>query len=426
VVGFVLAALALCLPVVVRPVAAQQATIFYVYDDLNRLIAVVDQQGNAATYTYDAVGNLLGIERFDTTGQGPVAISLFSPGSGKIGTVVQIFGKGFSVVPGQNSVAFNGTAATVTAAAPNRLVAAVPSGATTGPIAVTTPLGAATSSRTFRVLGVIVVTPATGSLGPNATRQFEASEGGAPTTNIRWAVNGTTGGDAIVGSISIEGLYTSPSVIPTPPTVTITATHRDDTTLSGSATITLIPPAPVFLAARAVTVGFPEPPLAVDRSVTASVSVTVTADPGTSSIPGLPVSVQIAATETPTVIGGRPVSIDFAPPGDTFAATAQVTVSVEPVITSVTPASSSAGSTLTVTLAGAGLEGATALALLRNNAVDSTITVSNLIVNANGTQATADLVIAAGAAAGGRVLRITTPAGSSTAAGTGTNIFTVP
>jgi len=33
----------------------------YLYDDLGRLAGVVDSQGNAAVYTYDAIGNILSI-----------------------------------------------------------------------------------------------------------------------------------------------------------------------------------------------------------------------------------------------------------------------------------------------------------------------------------------------------------------------------
>jgi len=35
----------------------------YIYDDLGRLSQVIDGQGDVATYTYDAVGNLLFITR---------------------------------------------------------------------------------------------------------------------------------------------------------------------------------------------------------------------------------------------------------------------------------------------------------------------------------------------------------------------------
>ena len=68
---------------------------------------------------------------------------------------------------------------------------------------------------------------------------------------------------------------------------------------------------------------------------------------------------------------------------------------------------------------------ATAVTLLLNNATDTTITVANLVVNADGTQVTMDITIDAGAPLGARVVQITTPTGSSTAAGTGGNLFTV-
>jgi len=98
-----------------------RADVFYVYDDLSRLIAVVDQQGNAATYTYDAVGNLLQIERFDAAQQpGPVRITLVAPSRGKVGAQVQVFGTGFDPTPALNTLAFTGAPATVTEAAPTR------------------------------------------------------------------------------------------------------------------------------------------------------------------------------------------------------------------------------------------------------------------------------------------------------------------
>jgi len=35
----------------------------YFYDELGQLVGVLDGQGDAALYTYDAVGNLLSIDR---------------------------------------------------------------------------------------------------------------------------------------------------------------------------------------------------------------------------------------------------------------------------------------------------------------------------------------------------------------------------
>src|SRR5581483_6408757 len=66
-------------------------------------------------------------------------------------TTVTLVGTGYSATASQNTVTFNGTAATVTSATTTQLVVTVPTGATTGPIAVTTPNGSATSSTPFTV-----------------------------------------------------------------------------------------------------------------------------------------------------------------------------------------------------------------------------------------------------------------------------------
>jgi YD repeat-containing protein len=403
----ILAAAGLLAGAALTPTRAH-ADVFYVYDDLNRLVAVIDSQGNAATYTYDAVGNILQIDRFDANQQpGPVRITLVTPTAGKVGTKVQIFGTGFSATPAQNSVTFTGPTAMVTDAALTRLVTTVPSGAATGTISVTAPLGSATSAVVFRVLGQLTVTPATASIVVSRSAQFQALEAGTPTTNVRWTVNGLPGGDTTVGTITVDGLYTAPAIVPTPSIVTVTAIHKDDSTLTASATVAISPPQPVFLAARAVSVGVAEVHT-VNQSVTATVSVAVAEPPATPLVAASAVSLQVAE--------GPPAA---------FAAAGLTAVAVAPVVTAVTLASGARGETLTLTLSGSGFGGATAATLLLNNATDTMITVANLVVNADGTQATMDLTIDAGAPLGARVVQITTPGGSSTAAGTGGNLFTV-
>ena len=95
----------LCTVLAPTRLLAQAPSIYYVYDELNRLVAVVDQQGNAATYTYDAVGNIRRVDRFDATGPpGGVAISFFTPAAGAVGATVQIFGRGFGGTTTQNFV----------------------------------------------------------------------------------------------------------------------------------------------------------------------------------------------------------------------------------------------------------------------------------------------------------------------------------
>src|SRR5712692_8917444 len=190
--------------------AAQSPAIQYAYDELGRLVAVVDQQGNAAIYVYDAVGNMLAIQRFDAATLPGVAITAVVPDRGKAGTVVSILGKGFGGA-GQNTVAFNGAGASVTQSSGNRIVTTVPAAATTGSITVTAPLGSAISPRPFRIVGVLAVTPLTATLGAGTTQPFVANEGGVETTNVIWSVDGLVGGDTGVGTISSQGLYAAPA-----------------------------------------------------------------------------------------------------------------------------------------------------------------------------------------------------------------------
>ncbi len=137
------------------PMLADQAQ--YFYDELGRLVGVVDSAGNAAVYVYDEVGNLLRIDRF-TSGATGIGIFVVAPNSARLGTNVTIQGFGFTSPPSSNQVAFNGTTATVVSATATSLVATVPTGATTGPVTVTNANGTATSPHAFTVLVPPIIT----------------------------------------------------------------------------------------------------------------------------------------------------------------------------------------------------------------------------------------------------------------------------
>ena len=395
-----------------RPLPAVAQTpplppIHYVHDELNRLIAVIDRDNSAAGYVYDAVGNILAIERFNVADiPGSIGITFVAPSKGKVGAKVTIYGKGFGASAGQVSVSFNGVPAAVDSVSGNRISTSVPAGATTGPIVVTAPLGTATSPKAFRVLGPITIMPTAAQLQIGRTQQFTALAEGGTAINPFWEIDNIRGGNAAVGTISTAGLYTTPAAVPAQATVTVTALDKDDITTTASATVTLLPPITATTVSRSVSVRVADLAV-VDRSVTATVSIQVT-PPSTTSAVAPTVSVQVAAGAQSTTV----------PP--------PTSVSLEPVVTSVVPATGVRGAiSMLVTVDGAGLTDASAVTFLRNNAADADITVANIQVNGDGTQATAEITIAAGAAIGTRVVRITVPSGASTAVGTHGNLFTV-
>jgi YD repeat-containing protein len=211
--------------------SAVAGQVTYVYDELGRLVSVIDPSGNAANYWYDAVGNILEIDRAGTS---TVSISEFTPRSGPVGATVTIFGTGFSTTPASNSVTFNGTATTVTAATANQLTTTVPTGATTGTIGVATPNGSATSAATFTVT-------TTGSLGPPTIASFSPAiwDGTSALT-----ITGTNFDTNLINDrVSLNQALASPSAatatsLTVPVPASATSGHVVVATVAGTATST--------------------------------------------------------------------------------------------------------------------------------------------------------------------------------------------
>ena len=136
----------------------------YLYDNLNRLAAIVQSDGSTAVYNYDAVGNLISIT--DKV-PGDVTIVGFLPSGGPVGTTVTITGIGFSETPTDNQVTFGGGApAVVQSSTLTSITTSVPDGAITGPITVTTTTGSDTSNESFTVLPFITsISPTFGQQG---------------------------------------------------------------------------------------------------------------------------------------------------------------------------------------------------------------------------------------------------------------------
>lgn len=92
----------------------------------------------------------------------------------------------------------------------------------------------------------ISVSPAAVTIPAGTSQQFTATVSNTTNHAVTWQVNGVTGGDANVGTVSSVGVYTAPLLTPAPPSVVVTAISQADTSKSGSATVT-IPPIDVFV-----------------------------------------------------------------------------------------------------------------------------------------------------------------------------------
>jgi Bacterial Ig-like domain (group 2) len=83
--------------------------------------------------------------------------------------------------------------------------------------------------------GTVTVSPATATIAVGGTQQFTVTMMGGSEVNVTWSVDGITGGNSSVGTISSSGLYTAPS---TAGMHTITATSVSN--ISGSAAVSVI------------------------------------------------------------------------------------------------------------------------------------------------------------------------------------------
>jgi YD repeat-containing protein len=383
------------------PAPAQE--IRYIYDKLNRLIGVVDQQGNAAEYVYDSVGNILQVNRFNVDPSANVSITLVTPNKGNVGTTVQLFGKGFSPTPGQNTVTFSGGAtATVTAATGTSLTTTVPSGAITGSITLSAPLGSAVSPEPFTILEALAVHPGPGRCRPGGQRGLPGDPWRDADACRDLAGGWDRGGNATLGTISAAGTYTAPSTPPPVQPVPIEAVLTADPTQIATASVRVVGQVSGLEVAAPV-----------------SVAVTPSAGPTASG----PVSVQVTPQSSPAASG--PVSVALTP-DSAPAASGALAVTGGPVINLVAPNAGAVGAAgLGVTLSGANLQGASMVRFLRNGSVDTTLTASSLAPAGDGTSVSFSLAISGSAATGSRVVQVVTPQGTTTNFDLGTNVFTV-
>jgi uncharacterized repeat protein (TIGR03803 family) len=142
------------------------------------------------------------------------------PYSGKVAKTIEFLGQNFT---SSTTVSFNGTAASSTVVSSTYLTAAVPQGATTGPVTVTTSSGALTSNKIFRVTPQLLsFTPTSGPVGTQVT-----ITGVSLTQTTKVAFGGVKASNVIVNSDTQVTAYV--------PTGAKTG-HIGITTLGGTAT----------------------------------------------------------------------------------------------------------------------------------------------------------------------------------------------
>ena len=415
--------------------AQQGGTTTYVYDANGRLHAVISPAGEAAVYEYDAAGNITAIRRLAAN---ELAILSFSPHEGLPGDLVTFIGVGFG--GGVTNVSFNGASATIVSVTNSKVVATVPAAATTGLVTITTPTGSATTNEPFTIAGVRI-TPSFAALKFGESVQFTAEV--LPATldqTVVWSVDGIAGGNSIVGTISSIGLYTAGNT--RFPALAIRAVSVADSTRVGEAVVRVSDPndvqsilAPSVSVRRGETLGvtaltspiavqyglLSEPQSALSRALSVQYGDLRSA----SSALALGVSVQRGSATQSAALANQ-VSIQFGNGLGDYTATAAVSATNGPHIQSISPANITRGTSVTLTVNGIGFSGATTIRFITASGTnDTTITVSNIVVNGDGTSLTATLTVSGSSALGNRVVFIATPNGDTVTVDLGINIINI-
>ena len=106
----------------------------------------------------------------------------------------------------------------------------------------------------------VTIAPSSASVQAGKQQQFTATVSNTNNSAVNWQVNGNTGGDSTHGTISTSGLFTAPSSVPNPASVTVSAVSQADSSKSAASMVTItaapdtIPPsAPTNLAASAAS-----------------------------------------------------------------------------------------------------------------------------------------------------------------------------
>jgi hypothetical protein len=88
----------------------------------------------------------------------------------------------------------------------------------------------------------VTVSPASASLPMHGAQQFTSAVTGTSNTKVTWSIGGTDcAGGRDCGSISAEGFYIAPGIIPGPDTITITALAEAGAPAPGAAYVTVTP-----------------------------------------------------------------------------------------------------------------------------------------------------------------------------------------
>lgn len=175
----------------------------------------------------------------DAGAAGP-SIASFAPTSASPGDKVTVSGAGLDTAAFATQAWVGAAPAEVVSVTATTLELTVPAGARGGPITLRTPAGAASSQQALSVAPGVAITASVEQVVAGGTVRFSAQTSGPLGDGVVWAVDGSVGGTAAVGTITAAGVYTAPATPPAGGAVTVSATSQSDASVFASRKLAIV------------------------------------------------------------------------------------------------------------------------------------------------------------------------------------------
>lgn len=167
------------------------------------------------------------------------------------------------------------------------------------------------SSKSTNTTVTISISPTAVTLSAGATQQFTATVSNTSNTAVTWQVNGVTGGNSTLGTITTAGLYTAPTALPSA-SITVSAVSQADSSVTATAAVTVTISSSLAINPKSVTL-----PAGGQQTFTASLGGTSTS--ATFSVSCQSSAVGACGTVTQAGVYTAPLS---PPPGGAVTVTA--------------------------------------------------------------------------------------------------------
>ena len=172
----------------------------------------------------------------------------------------------------------------------------------------------------------VALSPNNRTLTVGAALTLTAKVSNTANQAVTWQVNGVTGGNATVGTITAAGVYTAPLMLPASPAIVVTAISQQDATAQANVTINLQNAVPVVTAVTPTTLNPGSQTIALTGTGFANGAVVSVA--GTKLTTTVVSSTQLTATGTVAMPVGRIAAVKVTNPNPGTATSAPVSVPV--------------------------------------------------------------------------------------------------